>query len=857
VATECFEKVDGAEALRAIERLLNGEQIEVSFAEPTTARLASVLHSGDWSTLDLAVLVRQVLRFNSLPSAGGRPVQLVASSGSSWPDEELWARVGVDARSGGHGYTLTAKLWRPAWLSDPLGRGVDTDAAREESSRKDRSVPGDPFLRRFGWSSYQSPGQRAAVRAALTMPSGATLMVCLPTGEGKSFVFQTVAEFGFGVGNAGVSLVVTPTVALSLDQERAANELDLSAQVRAYVGGTENEVSNKEIAERIAAGEHLLCFASPEAVCRPLRGPLLKAARSGRLELLAIDEAHLVDSWGTTFRAEFQLLSGLRHELLEAAPELLRARTILLSATLTPVAVGTLRLLFGTATDGSTEQFSTVSAARLRPEIEYWVSEICDRSEQERRVIEALHNLPRPAIVYTTEVDRARGLFLKLRGVGFRRIDCMTGESSSAERREVVRRWSEGSVDVVVGTSAFGLGIDNAHVRTVIHVCVPESLDRFYQEVGRGGRDGHASISLLIPTVEDFKAANSLNHRRAITVERGFKRWLAMFNHPSKVYHGDWRFTVRLDVPPGNDEEYIDMVSDQSTDWNARTLTLMANSGLVVLEGTAAPEEAKSDDGWHEYQTLRVIEPGHRELQTWENLVEARRGELEAGSRKSLSQLNRFIRGKSCVAEVLAPLYEVDLPGRVASEGRTVLKVARTCGGCPACRGGEHRAPEEEPAEPVVPWRHVRELEEPARNLLDATNRLAVFYSTEDSRLTPSTRRRMVEGLATLVKCGVRNVIAPQGTEIDLEWLQNESAAPVFFSDSLMAPGLPTGATIVVVPRGLAVHPSHLEPRASGDERFLFLPLDMRDPQAPGTALWERYQGRQLTLEDFLLRLGI
>ena len=90
-----------------------------------------------------------------------------------------------------------------------------------------------------------------------------------------------------------------------------------------------------------------------------------------------------------------------------------------------------------------------------------------------------------------------------LRELGFRRISLLTGGSSTAERRRVVDDWREQKLDLVVGTSAFGLGIDNPNVRTIVHACVPETLDRYYQEAGRGGRDGKVAASVIIPVSED------------------------------------------------------------------------------------------------------------------------------------------------------------------------------------------------------------------------------------------------------------------------------------------------------------------------------------------------------------------
>lgn len=173
-----------------------------------------------------------------------------------------------------------------------------------------------------------------------------------------------------------------------------------------------------------------------------------------------------------------------------------------------------------------------VSAARARTEIESWVAAACEPDERISRVQEALPHLPRPTILYVTEVRAAKQWFDRIQLLGFGRIRLAHGETPAQERERVLPLWSAGALDLVVATSAFGLGVEYAHVRAVVHACVPESFDRFYQAAGRAGRDGRAAISLSIPAHSDFKVAESLARRAVISVERGFARWRAMFTHP-------------------------------------------------------------------------------------------------------------------------------------------------------------------------------------------------------------------------------------------------------------------------------------------------------------------------------------
>ncbi len=857
-------------AFEAIERLLTEEQVEDAiFAEPLFRRVQSALRDqAQSSPLDLAVLIRQLLRFQTLRYSGSTPACLQIKGESDWPTDAEWEKVGVKVKPDQDNLLLEALPWIPDWLSNVGPEGVDAAVAGVAQRRQFQQVSGDPFLTRFERTQYLSSGQRAAVRAALTTPPGATLLVCLPTGEGKSLIFQVLAEFGFGEGSqaSGVTVVVTPTITLALDQERATRELGMANIPRAYIGG--NEERNAEIAERIAGGTQGLCFVSPEAVCGRLRPALLEAARNLHLRALVIDEAHLVDAWGANFRPEFQLLSGVRHDLLEAIGAGEQFRTYLLSATLTGETVTTLQKLFGSDSDGVLADFAVCATARLRPEIDYWVSPFCYREVQQQRVLEAVYHLPRPAILYVTEVKQAQQWYQKLRQEGFRRLACVTGKSRGEERRQAVERWQEGSVDLMVATSAFGLGIDNAEVRTVIHACVPETLDRFYQEVGRGGRDGRAGISLIIPTERDLEVAQRLNQRRLISIERGLQRWRAMFEHPSQVHHGGHSFTVRLDVPPGVDRQDIDMVSEENTQWNVRTLTLMANAKLISLQGLGAIQSSANEDEtddnqpeevWRPVQIVKIINPSHLSPGVWETTVESERQRLMSAFYENLDRMKRYLQMRECTAETLAPLYKVHSPDR----RQLLIPVAKACGGCPDCRRNGRSAWQDPSTGSSLPWPGVP-LSEPVTSLLGADQRLVIFcpsellWSMKTNKPSRRLKRRFLKVLATLVNHGVHNLLILPGVDLDTERLQDDVQWLFFVGNHLVANQLPRGPSIVLAPPNARLQSGELRNRRQPDQaRIFFLSEDFQDPVRLNVRFSETNIGSQWNFSEFRRRIGL
>ncbi|MCY4615394.1 MAG: protein DpdF [Chloroflexi bacterium] len=814
-------------------------------APPQIVRLFRALDGNSASPLDLAVLFRHVLRHE-----GGA---LRVPSGARMPSAEDWDAVDTTATPIGDGYSVESRPWKPEWLPDVPGDGVDAVAAQAVRRRREDPAAADPYLREFGYGSYRSPGQRRALRAALSAPRGATLVVSLPTGEGKSLVFHALARIGLGDG-PGVTLVVTPTVALAADHEQSSRGLGFSDGELAYRGGDSER--NQPLLDRIRDGRQSLCFASPEAVCGALSEPLREAARRGRVRAIVVDEAHLIDSWGINFRPEFQMLAGLRQELLSLAGAS-RFRTVLLSATLTSDSIEVLRTLF------PGEPFQIVSAARLRPEIDFWVADTTDAATRESRVFEAIMHLPRPLILYTTTRADAAYWYEVLRSRGFGRIGTVTGETPDAARDRVVRGWRAGDIDLVVGTSAFGLGIDNPHVRAVLHACVPESLDRFYQEVGRGGRDGGASISLLLPSHRDLDIARRLSLRQLLTESLAAHRWEAMFTHEDHRSE-DGVHTVPVDCRPGVDDREIDMVGPMNTSWNIRTLVLMAAAGGINLldvpqwlvrrvnsdfDREGDDVENAAEDHERARVRLSINDPMHRDSSFWEGRVADFRTRQKAAAGLSFEQMKVFLRAERCAAEIVAPVYEIPHdPTRYVTE----VKVGRACGGCPSCR--RFRLPAHEGVAPATPHPWPPEsLSEPLRSLLNRSGQLLVFYGRRASGALG--RRREQAALSRVSEHGVRNLVL-LGDAFGAADFADLGSSPLFTADKLGLNDLPDGPTVIVVGPAERLRQSLFDARAPGSERIWLLDESVPHPSKPGVTLREAPPVAQvLTLAEFISEL--
>ncbi|WP_312754077.1 helicase-related protein, partial [Escherichia coli] len=222
---------------------------------------------------------------------------------------------------------------------------------------------------------------------------------------------------------------------------------------------------------RIRVGEQRLIVTSPEATCSSLQFALFEAAKQGGLRHVIVDEAHIVASWGNDFRPHFQQLGGLIRGLKRVSREanLTPCSTLLMSATITEASRKILRDTFD-------QEMSELHACHLRPEPAYWCYRAKDHSDKRDKVLQSLAHAPRPLILYVTRPKEAEEWAQQLRLQGYQRLATFTGDTPSEVRRSLLEKWDKNQLDIMIATSAFGVGMDKNDVRTVIHATVPENM---------------------------------------------------------------------------------------------------------------------------------------------------------------------------------------------------------------------------------------------------------------------------------------------------------------------------------------------------------------------------------------------
>jgi ATP-dependent DNA helicase RecQ len=333
-----------------------------------------------------------------------------------------------------------------------------------------------PALKRYwGYESFR-PLQERIVRSLL---GGHDVCVVMPTGGGKSLCYQLPAAL-----SEKTAVVISPLIALMQDQVAQLTQMGIAAAV------LNSSISAREqstIMRNATSGQYRLLYLSPERLARADTAEWL---RTLPISFFAIDEAHCISEWGHEFRPEYRMLSRLR-EQFPACP--IAAFT----------ASATHRVRHDIIAQLKLRESDNYIASFYRPNLRYLVKQSDARSQPEMLLRAVQKHSEGNIIVYSPTIARVGETVAFLEENGIPAIP-YHGRMEPDERRRNQERWMSNEVRVLVGTLAFGLGINKEAVRAVIHLSLPKSVEQFYQEAGRAGRDGLPADCILLWQKRDF-----------------------------------------------------------------------------------------------------------------------------------------------------------------------------------------------------------------------------------------------------------------------------------------------------------------------------------------------------------------
>ena len=332
--------------------------------------------------------------------------------------------------------------------------------------------PLDILKEYWGYDSFR-PMQEEIVSAAL---DGKDVLAILPTGGGKSVCFQVPAMM-----REGIAIVVTPLIALMKDQVQNLNDKGIRALcVNAGMGAREVET----VLNNAAYGDFKFLYVSPERLGTRL---FKNYVQEMNISFIVVDEAHCISQWGYDFRPDYLQIGILR--------EMTDAPVIALTATATPAVAEDImtRLRF--------EERTLLKTGFERPNLSYIVRKCEDKLGQ---LLSICSSVAGTGIVYVRSRKKTEELasLLTANGISASFYHAGLGPDSRADRQG---KWKNGSIRVMVCTNAFGMGIDKPDVRFVVHFDVPDSPEAYFQEAGRGGRDGKRSFAVLLWNSTDIK----------------------------------------------------------------------------------------------------------------------------------------------------------------------------------------------------------------------------------------------------------------------------------------------------------------------------------------------------------------
>ena len=342
----------------------------------------------------------------------------------------------------------------------------------------------------FGFESFRTP-QLAVIRRVM---AGQHALVIMPTGGGKSLCYQIpalmpIVQTESRGGKTPVTLVLSPLIALMKDQVDSLRARGIEAT---FINSSLSRNERERRYAAVAKGDYRLLYVTPERFRKP---EFIDAIAKRDVRFLAVDEAHCISEWGHDFRPDYTRLKEFRRQI--GLPT-----TIALTATATPEVQADIVRQLGL----EPEEVQTFHEGIDRPNLHLTVDEVWGDDEKLERMMAVRQSHPPGSgsgIVYFTLIRTLERFSERLRALNVPHV-CYHGDLERQQRKRIQNEFMEGRCPLVLATSAFGMGIDKDNIRFVIHAEIPGSMEAWFQEIGRAGRDGLPSDCVLLYEESDL-----------------------------------------------------------------------------------------------------------------------------------------------------------------------------------------------------------------------------------------------------------------------------------------------------------------------------------------------------------------
>jgi ATP-dependent DNA helicase RecQ len=421
-------------------------------------------------------------------------------------------------------------------------------------------------------------------------------LVLMPTGGGKSLCYQIPALFF-----DGGTIVISPLIALMQDQVDALKKKNIQAN---FINST---VSKQERDSRLldfVDGKIKLLYVTPE---RFRKQEFVDKIKSANILLLAIDEAHCISEWGHDFRPDYSRIGEFR-ELMN------NPLTIALTATATPEVQNDIIEKLNI----DKEEIKIFHSGIERPNLRLEAVDVFDEKEKYAAIISVINNYSGPGIIYFSLIQTLDKFSQKLGDNGYDH-GVYHGKLPDKQRKQMQRDFLNGKQNLILATNAFGMGIDKPDIRFVIHAEVPASIEAYYQEIGRAGRDGKDSLCMLLYNQDD------------LYTQMEFIKW----SNPSADFYSALYDLLKRDIHAVNSLDGIEHIREQMNFKNRKDFRIETAIGMLdrysVIEGSL------------ENRNIKITNELPDELLDEEYLNE----KLLSDNKKLLSVVNYF-RGEKC-----------------------------------------------------------------------------------------------------------------------------------------------------------------------------------------------------------------